>query len=108
MEEDSTYNGYTNYETWVAHLWLTNDEPTYRTCQVHAIASRESAPLCNQVSQNIWTMEEAARFLLADRLKRHVEEHSPLNDTATLYSDLLNAAISEIDWHEIADTFLEQ
>jgi hypothetical protein len=24
-----------------------------------------------------------------------------------LYSDLLNAALSEIDWHEVAEAFLE-
>ena len=40
--------------------------------------------------------------------KQLVEGGNPLTVTGTLYSDLLNAAISEIDWHELADAFLEE
>ena len=28
--EDTTYNGFKNYETWNVALWIGNDYPTYR------------------------------------------------------------------------------
>ena len=27
---DTTYNGWTNYETWCVALWIDNEEPTQR------------------------------------------------------------------------------
>ena len=29
---DTTCNGWSNWETWNANLWLNNDELTYNTC----------------------------------------------------------------------------
>lgn len=60
----------------------------------------------------IWTREEAARFALADRLKEwHEEGKDELLErakvTCTIWADLLNAALSEVDWAEIAQSFLD-
>lgn len=30
MSTDDTYQGWTNWDTWDANLWLTNDEDAYR------------------------------------------------------------------------------
>ena len=108
LPESSTYNGWKNYETWCVNLWLTNDATTYNTCRDVAEASRNHASKCEQVGCKVWTLKQATRFTLADRLRSFVEEASPLAATATLYSDLLNAASSEVDWHENADAFLEE
>jgi len=33
--EATTYNGWTNYETWNVNLWAMNEEPLYRMVQAH-------------------------------------------------------------------------
>ena len=39
-------------------------------------------------------------------LKDYVEEFNPLNDTpASMFHDLLNGALSEVDWKEVLEHF---
>ena len=47
------------YETWLTQQWLTSDQQTYRMCLLYAASCREQAPVCNQVSEGICTVEEA-------------------------------------------------
>ena len=102
------YNGWSNYETWAVNLWLTNEQGTYHECCDLAGQAVAEAPECRQVRDRIWTGEEARNFLLADRLKEYVQEMNPLTGKASMFTDLLTAAISEVDWHEIAEAFLEE
>ncbi len=99
------YNGWSNYETWCVYTWITNDEATDHACRALASECAKHAQTFEQVQSQIWTTEQATRFSLADRLKELVEDKNPLSEAASLYSDLLNAAISEVDWHELADAF---
>lgn len=102
-----TYNGYRNYETWNVALWLGNDEGTSRYWREAAAEERREAATCVQVREGIWSEEEAPKYRLSERLKQEVEEGTPELEPS-LYSDLLWAALSEVDWHEVAETFLEE
>ena len=62
--------------------------------------------MASQVKQGIWTVAQAARFTLADALKEDVSEGTPLTAEASLYADLLGAALSAVNWHEIAQHVL--
>ena len=66
---DDGYQGWTNYATWCVHLWLSNEEPSYRLCVELAQECRDAAPTESQVLSGIWTTQEAATYLLADRLR---------------------------------------
>ncbi len=106
MKQDGKrYNGWTNYETWVTALWLGNDAATYDYWSEATRKSRASAPFAAQVKNGSWTIEEAARFALADQLKEEVTAAAPLAE-ASLYADLLGAALQEVDWHEMAEHYL--
>ena len=87
------YNGWANYETWCVHLWLTNEEGSYRYWREEAGRHRKKSG-------------EDASGTLAEQLKSELEEASPIEE-ASLFSDLLNAALGEVDWFEVADAFLE-
>ncbi|KKK90141.1 hypothetical protein LCGC14_2726060 [marine sediment metagenome] len=98
--EDRTCNGWTNYETWVTALWMDNEEYTQEIQQAwkrQAIATPKN---------EVWTKEETERFTLADIIKDYVEENNPLASDASMYSDLMRAAIQEVNWQEIADSIL--
>ena len=87
---DKTYNGWTNYETWNVALWLGNDEGAYLTCAEMASDARGA---------------ECPAVELADSIKAMVEEMAP-DLGASMFSDLLGAALSEVEWIEIARNIL--
>src|SRR3954449_7042782 len=85
------YNGWANYETWAVKLWLDNEEPSYR--------------YWTETARDWHGCDEAAAGL-ARQLKEEVGEGISLVE-ASLYSDLLWAALSEVDWLEIAESYLD-
>jgi hypothetical protein len=99
--DEKTYNGWTNYETWNWKLWIDNDQGTQQFWQEQA--------------QNAWDYEAADKYstrqevavrVLANKLKADAEDNNPLPN-AGAYTDLLGAALSEINWHEIAESLIE-
>lgn len=98
---DKRYNGWTNYETWCVSLWLGNEEGscTYWNETAQELYD-ESAAKPN------WTRKEVASLELADRLKESITEGNPLSN-ADMYTDLLNGALSDVNWMEIANHFLD-
>ena len=94
------YNGWTNYETWAVKLWLDNEEGTYDYWR-----ERSREILLDPRQSDVLTIEQTARYDLADELKQDHEEAAPA--VSGVFADLLNAALSEVDWSEIAEAMLE-
>lgn len=108
MTDGEKYNGWTNYETWAVHLWLTNEEGSYNSCHELAANAKKDATESEPVRKGWWTEEQGAKFPLADRLESRIKKGNPLIDQPSLYSDLLGAAVGRVDWYEIAEAFLEE
>lgn len=98
------YNGWYNYETWCVNLCLTNEESTDSYW-------RTSARLCFREAtikrQSFNTVSEEARYCLSKLLESEVNESMP-DLGASMFTYLLNAAMSEVNWVDIADHFLEE
>jgi len=96
------YNGWYNYETWNLKLWLDNDEDTYFIVQEKAkslIKKYEG----NHIEDASTELEKfnKAEFAFADWLKEHTLKNLPELKPG-FYSDVLNASIREVNFHEIA------
>lgn len=88
--DEKGYNGWKNYETWAVNLWLTNDQGSQEMIdEMTARAAKSKSP----------------KNELADALKSTIQEDTP--ELPGMYADLLGAAISEIDFWELSETYLK-
>lgn len=84
-----SYNGWNNYETWNVALWIDNDQGSQEWAQELTQEYRHD---------DAWKLGQA--------LKESLEEMMP-DLGASMWTDLLGAAWSEVDWTEIAEHYLE-
>ena len=82
------YEGWTNYETWCVNLWL-NKEPSFQWL--------------TQLANN----PELTDYQKCEVLKNEVEAANPLIESESIYSDLLVAAMSSVDWVQIIQSAQE-
>lgn len=85
---DQGYNGWTNYETWIVDVWLTSDQGLYE--YVRELKEQYTS-----------------KYDLGEAIKAFIEESSPLAEEASMYSDILNGALSVVSWYELAADLLD-
>ncbi len=91
------YNGWTNYETWLLNLHFDN---CYQDDAERIYNEAEDTKL--------FSKEKNAKHELADFIKQSIEEEYLPDTDSPFYNDLLNGAISEINFLEIADGYIEE
>lgn len=106
IAKEEQYNGWTNYETWAVSLWIDNEESTQTYWRQEAARETEQAVNCQMVEDGTWTIKEAARFSLAERLKEEITDTAP-EMTASVYSDLLQRSLDRVNWKEIAHNLID-
>lgn len=107
-----TYNGWSNYETWSVALIVDNDE------ELHDQRRRLVSAVCDAVvdayegkaddlpAEQRWAVAEAARKWIAGASEMYAEPASD-DPLSYLWAQLLGAALSEVDWSEVADAWIE-
>ena len=103
---DKKYNGWANYETWNVKLWLDNDESSQEYWRENTIAAL-ALGRTRKPTYDSQTPLDIAKYELAEMLKDAINEANPLAGDASMYTDLLGAALSEVNWYEIAEAYLE-
>lgn len=86
---DETYNGYSNWDTWNANLWLNNDSETYRAMRFVTDDSdlfESRGRMYLETGQPDWTDD------WGNIRVRYVDDIDP----------------SEVDWEEIRSSFCEE
>jgi hypothetical protein len=89
---NTRYNGWKTYETWVVHLWMTNDEAT----------NAYWTEVARDAFEHEDNTSDAIRGLAA-RMDGETEDGMP--EITGVYADLLNAALTRVEWREIASRF---
>jgi len=94
------YNGWTNYETWCVNLHLNNTQADQefwaeraRFCMTHNNPDNDYLD---------------ARCELAEAMQdAFLEKYDEQKPDSSVLADLLQAALSEVNWHEIATAFVD-
>ena len=75
-------NGWTNRATWIANVWMSNDEGMYRYWN-------SAAAQCDSIDELTAMME--------------LELHDMAPQLDNMYGDLLEAILEQVEWYEIAE-----
>jgi|WetSurMetagenome_2_1015567.scaffolds.fasta_scaffold298739_2 hypothetical protein len=81
-----TYNGWTNYETWVVKLWMDND---------------------GELSYWIKEADRMDLYELETAIKEQYQDAMPEIQNGP-YSDLMQAALDSVNWREIAESIKDE
>lgn len=104
---DDCLRNWANYETSCVAAFLNEDRQFADECLHLAKQCRERAAHCEPVTSGAQTEPQSQTLLLADQLQRLVCEYNPLANDVSPFTDLLDAALSNVDWLDLADSFFE-
>ena len=106
--DDTTYQGWTNYETWAVALWLGNDEYSYKLWR-NVTQQHLTDKLGRDYEEtNDPDAKSDATLSLSRELENWLENNNPLADqNASLFTDLMTTAINEANCYEIAKHWID-
>ena len=114
---EEEYNGWVNRETWATALHLSNDYDLYQT--IKGIRTHVELEIAENGSPtDVWTKEQAIRFVFEDSLKEYVEEQlsveywqeerrcSMPDIFVRMQEDV--GSLWRVNWRDVANSFLDE
>lgn len=89
MSNKKSYNGWTNYETWLIRLWIDNDPELYL-----------------MVREWVTATQSKSATELGEMLKQFLLENKPTEE-GKVYDDLLYSAIRKANFREVGEHLME-
>lgn len=108
--EKKRYNGHANYETWAMSMHLDGNydgEGTYHHYQELALEA------CRDNTDNVGILDRDDAIVslsntLRDELRDELRDGESRPDLgATIWADLLGAALNEVAWHDVAEGLID-
>lgn len=98
-----TYQGYTNYETFIVKVWIDNEQSTREWWL--SLARR---CLQNAVPSQYLSAQQNAEIELERLLKDSHQAEAERLPMAGVHADLMQAALEEVDWKSLSETLMEE
>lgn len=89
METNNSYNGWSNYETWLVALWIDNEQSMQESVK----------ELIKEKFEYNFQKDEALKELITESMDI---------DEASLRVDLVNSALSNVNWTEIVASYSQE
>ena len=100
---DNTYNGWSNYETWNANNWISDGMMDVETM------ARDCLAEATDHEPDMETAISNATDALAEQMENDCNDLCEETcQQSGLFADLLNSALSKINWREIAESYIKE
>lgn len=107
-ETDTTYNGWTNYETWCVRLHIDNDQGDQERANELAAEVRRNPEWYFLGSESQQLANEGYRLgkMIREWIEERAEEEGRTGP-ADMFTDLLTSALESVNWQEIGQSYID-
>ncbi len=107
LTKHESYQGYSNYPTWAANLWISNDpywnDRVLEIVKEHRLNAAQDAYPNQSFGRAADDIKDMVWYDIYD-----VDAGIASAPTAGLAADLFNFSFGEIDWREVAEHYWDE